>query len=160
MHQRDTLVILDDDGRRLAEMQRRAGKLDLRCEIFRTAPECNEFLRGNLPRVRLISLDCDLDDPTDAEGNSLLKRYDPEEVAKRQSGKEVVAFLVTQPERVPGGIHSANPREPELMEESLRESGFPEVRRIKPFNDLMWVRQWIRMVTEMIETEVRRTPPA
>ena len=40
---------------------------------LRTAPECNEFLAAHLPLVGIVSLDCDLDDRTDEEGNSLLK---------------------------------------------------------------------------------------
>lgn len=133
-----TIVLLDDDTRRLQAMQRQLAKAGSAApHTFRTAPRAVEWFANHPAEATLISLDHDLErDPTDPE-------IDP------GTGRDVADFIATQTPNCPIIIHSS----PAAigMDAVLTDAGW-QVHLIAPYEDLRWIRQvWIDEVRRQLD---------
>lgn len=116
------IAILEDDTRRIADMQSAATVLS-ECEFcfFSDAHEMTTWLASNLERVSLLSLDCDLD-ATWLAG------------VECGSGENVTAFLAQYARKLPIIIHSSNALRAPAMHMELVLAGCSSVM-LCPFVD-------------------------
>lgn len=129
-----TLVILDDDDRRLIEMARAAQSKGIEVRSFKTAPEVVAYLSDHMGQTSLISLDHDL------------MPINPELVG---CGRDVSDWLATQHAACPVIIHSTNAHASDAMSFDLREAGW-RIKIVRPYDDLTWVEEaWLPLVLEL-----------
>jgi hypothetical protein len=138
----DVMALLEDDERRTeamaTELQERFP--DAATVFFDNAPDMVEWLRDNLPAVRLLCLDHDLGPTRQRDG----KLFDP------GIGRDVVDFLTTQQPSCPVLIHSTNTRAVSGMLFALEEAGW-SASDLTPFDDLAWVKLlWSERVAALL----------
>lgn len=124
----NTLLLMDDDERRLKAMNSFFSESDYEVALFDNAPDTIQFLKHNLSSVRLISLDHDLG--TGRERNGEI--FDP------GTGRDVVDYLVTQIPACPVILHTSNYTAREGMIFTLERFGW-KTSYVRPYNDLEWI---------------------
>lgn len=138
---RDMIAVLEDDQRRAEAMMEEIQRLlpEARTVFFDNAPDMVEWLKDNLPSVRLLSLDHDLGPNRQRHGQV----FDP------GIGRDVADFLATRKASCPVLIHSSNTGAAYGMELTLEGAGW-SVERIAPFEDLTWIKaQWSQRVAAL-----------
>lgn len=117
------IAVLEDDARRIAQMQSASASLLGECEFqfFTDAHEMTRWLLPNLDRVQILSLDCDLD-ATALSG------------VECGSGEDVTAFLVQRQPKCAIVIHSSNALRAPAMHMELALAGCSAVL-LCPFRD-------------------------
>ena len=134
------IVILEDNQRRLAEMEAvlRETFPTIHIASYQDVPTCMDRNRSALRDVSLVCLDHDLEAPAE----------DPKKAMG--DGRDAVRWLLSQPFQVPVLIHTTNSRCGAEMERMLQDAGWT-VHWTPPFEDLAWIRRaWIRRVQEMV----------
>src|SRR5260370_32912926 len=102
--------------------------------IFTSAPNLIDFLRQNLGDTLGLSLDHDLEPPSDHRGVG----------PGPGTGRDVVDYLACQDPACPVIIATTNSSAAEGMEEVLREAHW-QTYRVFPFDDLSWIAtDWFR----------------
>jgi hypothetical protein len=140
------IAILEDDDRRIDRMR---AVLKSICpwhgtHVFGRAPDMIGWLRENLGRLALISLDHDLLPRLDDAGPS----------RPPGNGMDVAGFLAGQPPACPVILHTSNYFAAPAMEEVLARAGW-NVKRIVPFWDLEWIDSAWGVAVEMKLTPLR-----
>ncbi len=137
-----TIVILEDDARRIAAMREvlAAGFADHPLFLLWDAPKMIAWLRLHLAEVALLSLDNDLIDP---EGVSV----------ELGEGRDVADFLAGLAPSFPVVLHTSNSGAAITMSETLRESGW-SVSRVAPVDDLAWIPgPWARRIGQLLRRD-------
>lgn len=121
------IAVLEDDTRRIAEMQSAAATVLVEYEFcfFADAHEMTKWLSSNMVHVSLLSLDCDLD-ATAITG------------VECGSGENVTAFLAKHIPKFPIIIHSSNALRAPAMHMELAFAGCPTVMLYPFFNGRQW----------------------
>ena len=132
---RKLIAILEDDPGRTAAMKE-ALQRELpagEAIFFDNAPDMIAWLKANLGKVCVLSLDHDLGPNRDREGET----FDP------GVGRDVVTLLETMPSACQVIIHSSNSPAADGMLYALEYAGW-SAERLYPFHDLTWVdSHWI-----------------
>lgn len=133
------IAVLEDDPRRIAEMQSAAASFlgEFEFHYFNAAHEMKRWLSLNLDRVQLVSLDCDLDAKALSGTES-------------GSGEDVTAFLVQRQPKCAIVIHSSNALRAPAMHMELALAGCTAVL-LCPFVD---GEQWVTDIRKAL-TSVR-----
>jgi hypothetical protein len=143
-----TIAILEDDTRRVEAMRPVLADLapDHAIAVFDSAPRMIAWLKDNLDRTALVSLDNDLIPPLTEAGP----------VVSPGCGLDVAAFLAGRPPACPVILHTANYLAAPVMEEALTHAGW-RVKRVVPFFDLEWVGSaWLLAVETLLAPSRRR----
>ena len=141
-----TILVLDDDEDRVATMMKvLAGRFDqFKHVFFDNAPETIAWLKDNLKDVALICLDHDLG-PNRQFGDG---QFDP------GTGRDVVAYLVSQTPHCPVIVHTTNSWAAPGMEMALKEAGW-KCSRVIPSADLKWIGTvWVRKLKKFISAKM------
>jgi hypothetical protein len=118
--------------------------------IFGAAEAMIAWLGNNLQSTIVISLDNDLDPLPDSNGH-------PRDAG---TGRDVAAFLLTQPPTCPIVVHSSNYNAALAMEFDLQDAGW-STARVTPHEDLTWIgAQWFPAVRDAIVNQSVGVPPA
>lgn len=108
--------------------------------FFIQVNELLAFLKDNLKRVILLSLDHDLELIPDPNGRC----------QDQGDGRQVADFLAQQEPCFPVVLHSTNTNAVEGMDLVLRDAGWTTVRVI-PWGDVEWIGSvWLRAVRDAI----------
>ena len=138
------LLMLEDDHDRIQRFQSIVSRHhpEAALVVARTAPDFIAKYGSIADTPDLICLDHDLftDSPDDPDPGD---------------GREVSAFLVTQPPRCPALIHSTNHQAADSMMFSMRDAGW-SVARIAPIGDDWIESDWYPVALEMIAHWRRR----
>lgn len=135
----NAFLILEDNHERIEAMQSVVGrhKISLDLEFFATAPACINWLREHHKEAALISLDHDLE-PS------------PDDLEDPGTGRDVANWLALQVPAQSVIVHSSNYHAALGMECVLEEANFT-VRRVTPYDDLLWIRkEWINTVKQFL----------
>ena len=134
------IAILDDEACRIERMKEVLARLypSHQAVFFETAPDMVEWLRENLTKVILFSLDHDLGPNQKRDG----------QVFEPGTGQNIVHVLARHAPVAPVIIHSTNAiAAPEMVTE-LEGAGWT-VHRVQPYadRDLEWIGEsWKKMV--------------
>lgn len=134
--------ILEDNFDRMAVMRDSLRRqFDIRSPaFFQTAPWFIENIEPELDQAHLISLDHDLEDVFDREGDA----------QEAGTGRDVADFLASKSPVCPIIIHSTNVPAAIGMQTVLDDAGW-HTTRITPYDDTLWIDEvWIDVVTELI----------
>jgi hypothetical protein len=113
--------------------------------FFADAGEMIAFLKENMQRLILLSLDHDLELVMDSSGKCI----------DQGDGRHVADFLATQPPCFPVILHSTNTTAVQGMTMALEDAGWKAVRVI-PCDDLAWINSsWLRAVRNAIVHSAR-----
>jgi hypothetical protein len=137
------IAILEDDERRIQAMRQilRQKLPKWSSHFFDNAPDMIVWLKEALLKVSLISLDHDLGQNRERNGEI----FDP------GIGRNVVDFLVTQKPICPVIIHTTNMIGGEGMKYVLSQAGW-YYERVVPFGDIEWIEDlWIKKLLATIK---------
>jgi hypothetical protein len=138
----DLIILLDDDEARIEAMKAELSKNhpDYRVSYFDNAPEMIDFLKGNLSRAKLISLDHDLV----ADPLKHRESFDP------GNGRDVADYLATQEPCCPVILHTTNYTARDGMYFAMDAIGW-ELHVVIPHDDVEWVGQeWADTVKRIL----------
>jgi hypothetical protein len=143
-----SIAILEDNEERIAQMERvLADKFpffDLR--FFRTAPELITWLQQHAETVICLSLDHDLDPPSETPD------CDP------GTGRDVVDYLIGGEAAFPVIVHTTNGHAGLGMTSLLDEHHWI-VQRVTPYEDLRWIAEaWLPLVRQSIVDAAEGAP--
>jgi hypothetical protein len=111
---------------------------------FDSAPAIVSWLRGNLHRVTVLSLDHDLGPLREIDGEA----FDP------GTGRDVTDFLAESPACCPVVVHTSNSHGAASMLTTLELAGWIG-HRIVPVNDLAWIKErWLPLLTRLVREAV------
>jgi len=142
------IVILEDNAERKAAM--RACIADrfytFDTYFFDEVAEMIAFLKKNLAKILVISLDNDLDMKSGLNGGMI-------DVGE---GRQVADYLAMQTPVCPVIIHTSNSNAAVAMEEVLRDSGW-KTRRVLPFDDTKWIQEsWFFAMRRALVGPIKR----
>jgi hypothetical protein len=138
-----SIVILDDEPRRIEEMKRCLAIHLPKCDVvcFDNAPDTIEWLINHSEVAKLICLDHDLGPNRQRHGAV----FDP------GTGRDVADHLASQTPTCPILVHTTNSLAAPGMELVLTDSGWRHLR-VVPYNDLEWIGQvWIAQAMEALQ---------
>ena len=133
------VAILEDNDERTEAMRECLSRLvDPRdIQFFKSAPQMADWLREHLDRVRVISLDHDLDPVPGPDGKAI----------EAGDGRDVANYLATQRPACPVIIHTSNSDGASSMRFALEDAGWTVIR-VLPLDGMAWIstRWWDSVV--------------
>jgi hypothetical protein len=139
---RIVIVILEDDGQRIAAMTAVLRELlpDCRSIFFQDASVMLDWLEEHLGEADLISLDHDLP----------IRRDQDNRLIDCGTGRRVADWLAERKPVCPVIVHSSNEPCAAGMMFALRDGGW-RCRRVYPRDDVEWIgREWAETVRECL----------